>query len=226
MVSLLVGVLTLVGSANAAIMDIDGGVQVAAPASVVEGQLESDLFHVFPESYDVPIDGLAVDLLGDGTIVFPLAGAGVLGGPIWVDSYLVHFDPGAPFAGGHKWLSGSVTFNAAILAVIVGDALLDASDAVLGAWGTTYPTGVSGRGLEDNRRRSDDSVTVLGNVLTISLLLETGNASNKLDQMRVITAGYTLDEAALTEAPEPATLAILCLGLAAMGLIGRRRRAG
>lgn len=228
--SILLGLLTFAGPGNAHIVTSPTGLGIPAPASVLEGQLESDSFAVFAERQAVNLIGVVdVNLIGDATISFPLTSVSFASGSITVDSYMVHYDPASSFAGGQKTVSGSVTFDETILAVIVGDTLLDLSDGIFGAAGTLYPTRQRGRGLEDNHQKDDDSLTVLGKLLTITLLLETGDAPQDIDQIRVLTSSSTpgpqnqgpvIQE---QQIPEPPALIVFGIGLAGLGVVRRKR---
>ncbi len=99
-----------------------------------------------------------------------------------VCSHLIHFDP---LASDSKATKGKVTFDWDVVGVIVLDATLDASDAELGAAGTTYPASGSlkDRGLELGNPR--DRVTLDPAMRMVAVSVE---ASTVLDQVRVLTA--------------------------------------
>jgi hypothetical protein len=104
------------------------------------------------------------------------------------------------------------TFDGLILGVMSdnGGTLEAASSALLGALGTIYPGGFTNRGLEVN-----DSYIVAGNMLTL-----TDSVSSPGDWIRIITLA--------TPVPEPSTLLLLAMGLAAFAGTSRlrsRRRA-
>ena len=202
-------------NAGAAIISTTGQVvQIAAPASVVPGALESNHeIRAFAElqEFALPVDVIAnvtaaglYDQPGDLT-------PGVIAAGAAVDSYLLHADKMGLC--GNKLLTGSVTFDADILGVIVLGSNLNSSDAVLGAPGTTYPGSMWNlvRGLE--LRPSRDYLIVEPDLRTVQVHFRVGWA---VDQIRVITA------APGPPVPEPAALVLLLTG----SMLALRRRRG
>ncbi|MEO0762354.1 MAG: hypothetical protein AAFZ09_11180 [Pseudomonadota bacterium] len=118
------------------------------------------------------------------------------------NSHIVHFDPvGAGSTGPF-----TIVFDAPIRAVITsaaGPALLQATDAIFGAAGATYETGI-GRRLEDG-----DLFTLIDPVTLRVDSLSTNSSNN--DQLRIVTA-----------VPLPAGAALL-VAARGMGALLRRR---
>lgn len=157
---------------------------LSAPLSVALGATESSTrATVFLESANLTLTApLSTDISVPGVVQSP---GGLTPGTIpsgtAVSSYLVHFDP---VGGALTSLEGSLSFDRPILGLIGQIATLDASDPVLGASGTTYPTGAEpDRAMEwaatmDWVRFSSD-----GRSLRFRLHASTGS-----DQLRVILA--------------------------------------
>jgi hypothetical protein len=100
----------------------------------------------------------------------------------------------------------TVEFAQEIKGVILKDATLDATDAVLGNPGTLYPTGLTNRGWEDTGPDGFE-VSISGNTLRY-----TGRVTSPLDSVRVLT----------NPVPEPTTMA--ALGLGGLALLRRRKK--
>ena len=134
-----------------------------------------------------------------------------------VTSYFLHADV-SDDAATPTLMSGSITFNDKILGVIFGD--FSASDALVGAAGTTYET-QAGHGL-DFSDPSGDSFRISNNRMRLDFNF---NVSGITDQIRIITAGN--DNALLqitgtgNPIPEPVTPTLLAMGL---GSLAMRRR--
>jgi len=122
----------------------------------------------------------------------------------FTDSYYIHFDPVSEPTGSviiTAWLESFYPF-----AVIYSDPLLDASDSILGKHDITYPTGVSGRGLESDVTH----IQILSSppdYPSARTSFDWSESGDGLDGMRIIfLPGY----------PEPATLGLLAVGAGAM----------
>ena len=190
--------------------------QVSPPVSVVEGNLQSDtnIFWFFEGQTTLESD-IKVDITNPGIYS---AGSDLTGGTIstgeTVNSYLLHFDPAGNTPTGNTTI-GILSFPYPILGIIVLDGSLDVTDNILGASGTTYPTGQQWRGLElgpvsvanpDTFIFDVDSITGLGGIAGILFAKDVG-----IDQVRVVTA-----------VPIPTTALLLCCGI--VGLVGFRRK--
>lgn len=134
--------------AAAQIVDSTGDVEIIdPPPSVKPGDLTSkDYAFVFEERRGVELSGsIDADAVNPGRY----AANGALHDPTvpagtWLSSYYLHFDPPGL---GTSSVSGSVTFDRRILAVIERDGKLRDSNT-LGASGTDYPGFLSDRGYE------------------------------------------------------------------------------
>jgi hypothetical protein len=128
---------------------------------------------------------VAVDITQPGTYDqlggLPLPAPLLLPGTV-VSSYLLHSDPpGSPQPGPR--LTTTLTFDHDILGVMVQDATLSASDAVLGVAGVIYPKLSEPRGLE--LAPKVDFVRLTG-PRTLEVTVQTSTAS---DEIRIVTAG-------------------------------------
>lgn len=195
-------VMVVAGSAQAAVTGVSGAATLGPPPPVASvPAIISPNAQVWDELQNVtlPAGGVQVDMLvNGGTMSSTSPTPGVVTGT--VDSHFIHFS-----AVPNQGAVGSVTFNAPILAVIYSITFLDNTDALLGAGGTTYPTGWSGRDLS--------SLSVLnasGNVLNFNFF-EPGGGALRIEQVRVLTNAI----------PAPGSAALA--GLAAL-LVARRKR--
>lgn len=176
------------------------GQLVAAPPSLMPGVFaNSTVVYAINEKSNVLFNGVIDRYLPTIGVPYVLGTAApVAPGPLWVNSHILHFDNRGKPQGGI--VTGTVTFDKAILGVIYTAPRLNASDAALGNPGTAYPFGWGNRGFSN----VIDTFTVI-NPFTIRFTLANGN---DMDQLRVLTV------------PSPGTLA--CgIGLIAMA---RRRR--
>jgi hypothetical protein len=158
-------------AAVAAITSTSGAVvQIAPPASVKDGALQSDTqIRGFEEQQ-------CVTLTSDLQLDFSAAGgSGLIPAGTVVSSYLLHFDP---TGGPSVTLTGSFNTDEVIIGVLTKALSLDATDAAVGAPGTAYPAGDAARGLDGG-----DSVTVSGDQLTATT---TVTDRFHFDQIRVI----------------------------------------
>ncbi len=217
---LLSGLLAVLGGlapAAASALTVSGDVALLAnaPASVAEEALESDTqIFLFLEVSDVTLgSALSINVDSPGTYTAN-PGVTTLSAGTVLSSYFVHMDiidagdPGS--AGAPLDLSGSITFDTEILGIIGDEVQLNASDALLGAPGTTYPTGVGRRDFWE----TPDSLTLSADRRTLTFE-DMRATTNLLDQLRVVVAPVALP------VPEPSTAFLLGSGLLLLGIARR-----
>jgi len=197
--------LALVASAHGAIVSVGGGaVQIAPPTNAQYTALPGPPAFCWDEQSGVSSTALLVNTIGPGIFTGGSYGPSLAAGVF--DSHMIHFDAST----GVAVVQGSVTFSGTIIAVIYENNLLDISDGLLGAPGTTYATGDPFRSQASALGAS--SYTVAGNTINFSLWANSvAGWPNKMAQLRVLTDGTV---------PAPGAAALL--GLA--GLVRRRRR--
>lgn len=196
--------LALAASASAAITGVSGqAIQIAPPPITALGALPGPPAYCWDELSGVSSTALLVNTIGNGTYSGGSWGPVVAGGVF--DSHMIHFDA----AQGVAVVQGSVTFSGNIVAVIYENSLLDISDGLLGAPGTSYLTGNPLRSHSTNLGAS--SYTVAGNTLSFILWANAfPGHPNYIAELRVLTDSV----------PGPGAAALL--GLA--GVAGRRGR--
>ncbi|MEM7411837.1 MAG: PEP-CTERM sorting domain-containing protein [Myxococcota bacterium] len=182
---------------------------INAPPSVIEEGLESDsqIFLFLERSATTLGSPLAVNVTTPGTYT-TTPGVSFLSAGSVVDSYFLHMDIVDSGDGGstnRAELSGSIIFDRPILGIIGSDPELNSSDAGLGAPGTAYPTGVSGRDTWE----AADSITLSADRLTLTI-----------DNFRVFD-GFT-DQLRVIVVPEASTGSLLALGFVGLAWHGRR----
>jgi MYXO-CTERM domain-containing protein len=194
-------------SAHGAIVSVSGSAAlIAAPISAQFSQLPGPPAYCWNEQSNVSWSAgvLSVNTLGNGFWTGPTPNAAFLAAGPAVDSHMIHFDA----TQGVSNVGGQVVFSSNIVAVIYENVLLDATDAFLGAVGTTYETGNPIR--SHNASLFQSAFQVNNNVLDFTLWASTFALPNRMTELRVLTAAG------------PAPGAIALLGLA--GLVGTRRR--
>lgn len=213
--SLLVGAFAAISQigampASAGIVTTTGSVVVShTPATTKVGRWESNSkTRLFQEQSNLELqDEIEVDIsLPGGFADFEGLPTGTITAGSIVDVYMLHQD--AVGRRGNIVLSGSVTFDQEILGVMVSNQTLSASDELLGATGTAYPSHTL-RELEF--LIAADEITISEDRRTLSFELQTKVA---LDHIRIITMAAAV--------PSPGSLALLVL--AALATLGRRRR--
>jgi len=169
------------------------------------GDLKSDTeLFTFQESSSLTLSqSVRVDITSAGTYQCDSSlTPGTIPAGTEVDSYFLHSEP----VHQPKVYVGSITFSTPILGVIVLDAGLDRTDALLGAPGTLYPTGNAGRGLELSP--TEDYVSLSSDLKTLSVHFTT---HSDIDEVRILTAAV----------PEPASLILAVPALVALPLLSR-----
>ncbi|MBX7074085.1 MAG: hypothetical protein K1X71_13150 [Pirellulales bacterium] len=185
-----------------------GVIPIAPPPSVLPGVLESNTdAYRFDEQQVLLGVAVAVDIATPG--LYDNSNPddpGVIPAGTWVRSYFLHRDPvGSAFG----VVTGTVISPTKVLGIIFSDANLDATDPLVGALGTTYPTGTGFRGMEIPFIITPDEIFWDGNQVTVSF---ESDAALVVDQIRV-----------LAEIPEPASATITLSGCFALGWAARRR---
>lgn len=170
--------------ASVAVVSSSGEVQqISAPASVLQGALESDTqIQLFGEQGGVTLSaGATADITNPGTYSNAASlTTGTIPAGTKVDSYYLHSDPVGISSNVVQLLSGGVTFPTNVLGVVILDPSLTASNPALGVAGTQYPT--TGRGL--TLGSPTDTVILSADQRTLTLHL---SASNATKGVRVIT---------------------------------------
>ncbi|MEZ6318644.1 MAG: hypothetical protein R3B49_07825 [Phycisphaerales bacterium] len=190
-------------SAGAAIVSVTGQtLQIAAPPSVDSGVLVSTTHaFAFDESVGVAYDG-PVDLRNlIPNVQYNISDAQNYGATGVFDSHMIHFD--VTGLNTDTTLTGWVTFDQPVYAVIISNTKLDLTDATFGAAGTVYPFGVTNRGFSNS---TDWVRLTASNTLQFNV-----RNTNTADQIRVLTL----------HVPAPASAGLLGAGLLAAA---RRRR--
>jgi len=110
--------------------------------------------------------------------------------------------------GGSQTTTARFEFSSAVLGIITSGSGLNATDASLGATGTTYQSGFALRGLE-----GADAVSFSGNTVSLTFAI-----SQPGDWVRVITA------ADIAPVPLPAGAPLLLAGLGAFAVLRRKAK--
>lgn len=196
-----IGAMAAGTSCLGAVVSVTGAGQiVAAPLSLLSGTFTSSTkVFAINEKTNVLFNGVMDRYLPPIGVPMVLSSAmPVNPGPIRVNSHILHFDNRfQPQAGP---VTGTVTFDKAIVGVMFTAARLNASDFSLGNPGTIYPFGWPNRGFSS----VIDTFKLL-NPFTIQFTFAN---SHEMDQLRVLTV------------PAPGTVACG----AALAIVARRRR--
>lgn len=165
----------------------DTAIAFDRPASLAQGNAESTTLNVLLERIDVLDNQLSVDVqvLGPTTLSGTNFGdSGELLADAEIASYLLQYDPIGDDAGAVDVLTGSITFEQDILAILWDSTTLTAADHALGAIGD-YGDSAS-RGL---LLAGDDFVGIASDLRTLSYSLSVGG--DEMIQWRVVTGGQS-----------------------------------
>ena len=177
------GTLTVTFAAVTEVLSVGGAVgQIPAPASVVRNARESNsAIALFRERATSLTTQLNVDISAPGTFSTSLS-PGNIPAATDVISYFLHIDPvGNP--GSRFTYQGTVTFTKDILGVISRAATLDATDGILGAAGTGYPTGDPDRSTPVGPGNTKgDQITLSANRRTLTFTM----LSSAMGQIRIV----------------------------------------
>lgn len=194
----------LANNAHAGITGTSGSCTFLAspPLSALPGALMGPPAYCWNEQTNVNSASTVVNIAANGfyTGTFPYITA-VSG---LFDSHIVHFDALSGVAN----VTGSVTFNQNIVAVIYDETLLSVTDATFGNPGTVYPTGNAFRSMNGNAL-GNSWLNIVGNTLSFDLWAFA--PANYMSQVRVLTHAV----------PTPGSIALIGMGGLA---IARRRR--
>jgi len=203
--------LALASVARADIVSTTGSISViTAPTGTLHsGTLESDTsLYTWFESKVVSPGTLNLEHTGSGTVTSTSSANAQTVTPNFANSYVVHLDQ---VGSGSVTLSGSITFDHAIIGVWYTTSGLQSSNSTFAPSGLTY--GTASRGLELGTGSGSDSFSISSDGLTLTII-----------QFRV--GGSGVDELRILVSPEPGTGALLGLGLLSLvGVVVRRRRA-
>ena len=185
--------------ASAAITGVSGQTNwlLLPPASCTAGALTGFNAHAWDEQQNVALTNTFVDMTNNpGNMGSPIPG--LLNGSY--DSHFIHFEgiPGVISA------QGNVTFNGTIVGVAFVNTTLDATDPLVGAFGTVYPTTYFPRGTN----------TIIPSFFSIS-----GNTIH-FNLAALSSVGEVAQIRVFTQVPTPGPIALLGLG----GLLAARRR--
>jgi prepilin-type processing-associated H-X9-DG protein len=161
---------------------------VRAPASVIFNALESStMIRTFQEQKNFVLpSGVETNISRPGRYnSFASMSSGSVSAGTRINCYFLHFDP---VGSQSSQVSGRMNFNGDILGIICRDAQLNASDSVLGAPGTRYPTGQSSRGFENGV----EDVEVSSDKRSLTIIRF--NSSFPGEQMRVIVQAKAKEE--------------------------------
>jgi len=173
------------------------------PASVAVNATEDATNAIaFDERQNVTLPAaLVVDAIDPGTYTTNASPTNKVPAQRVVDSHLIHSDPPGSGGGGvHR--TGTLTFPADIVGVISSTDRLGASDATLGAPGTTYAGKTKFRGLEADSASGPDTFTIGSDRRSISIDLRT---TSVIDDIRVLTKHVDSLSTAILDTPDPVT---------------------
>ena len=128
-----------------------------------------------------------------------------------LDSYFLHFDP-VGTSQTVQQVSGRIEFETEVIGIIITRSRLDASDPLLKATSTLYPTGSdASRGLEAGQYTDEITLSADKKIVDINIFY----ANTGIDQVRILT----------NPIPEPAFFQMGALAaMSGLGLLRLRRK--
>lgn len=196
-----------------AILSTSGNLtQGAIPASLLWDAAENTQMVVYREALNVILASpVMVNFASSGHYapneVDPDPTINITAGTM-LTSFLFHLDPPDHDLAS---ITATITFDADILGIITSYSGLTATDALLGAPGTTYDASSGARGMEPGTSNVGDNLDVSANLRTLTLNF----GATTIDEIRVLVGPSN-------EAPEPGTLALVTGSIAALSFLRRR----
>lgn len=206
--------LILIVPAYASVIVGAGVTEISPPPSVMPGQLLSDsTIYLFNEQVDLTLaSAVSVGISEPGTYIVGTSTFSpiTIAAGVTVNSYLLRASAATnPPGQGYRDFTGTVSFSNGekIIGIIIGYANLAATDAMLGAPGTSYPpSSYTAGGLENN-----DEVILSANDESVFVNFHVNADTEGMDMIRILTA-----------TPEPADFLLMGSGLAVIGFLKRK----
>lgn len=196
-------VLSLTAAASHASITGVGGMTTwlgTSPPNAQMFNLGGPFAYAWDEQQGRSVTSLPVNIVTNGTFTGFSPYTAVYSGPC--DSHMIHADT----FGNPAPVTGSVSFNGNIVAVIFDETKLSNTDLTLGSPGTIYDTGNFFRSFNSDIL-GNSALTIIGNTIHFNFLPLAG--AHHMFEVRV-----------LTQVPTPGSLALLGLG----GVCAVRRR--
>lgn len=196
---------------------VSGNGQLVSPPPA-NAALDTNLkYQVWNESSGTLSSNVSVEnngALGSYTGASPGTGTTLAEGTAYGSTF-IQLNPGVDGMVGSG--TATILFSTPIIGIALSDSSLNNTDSAYGAPGTTYPTGLVGRGIAPKTNQLF-TITDGGKELEVHFTAQ----YDSLREIRVFTAG-----SAVSSIPEPASVIVWSLlgGVAACGRWVRRRRA-
>jgi hypothetical protein len=191
-----------------------GVTDIAAPASVMPGQLLSDsTIYVFNEQVDLTLTtAIGVGISEPGTYITGISTftPATIAAGVTVNSYLLRAAPATDEPGlDYRDYTGTISFSSGerILGIIIGNDNLAYTDSQLGAPGTLYPPA----SYELGGLKDDCEVIISPNDESVYVNFHSSAAAGGMDMIRILTVS-----------PEPADFLLMGSGLAVVAFLKRR----